>query len=178
MSVQTFGWILVAAFSTLSGALFVGFLTSKPWVMSRYLAGTMASLFIAEISVWSLPEGAYRLLTACLGACAMLLGYWIAAKRVLSREDPRVVPAITRAEGDRGSGHPATVYLTHGEPEAYDPIGWINQFREFDERGLCVDFQPHRRRGRGDCERRAGAVLPGAAYWPSIGLGDPAQNAS
>jgi protoheme ferro-lyase len=28
------------------------------------------------------------------------------------------------------------VYFTHGEPETYDPIGWINQFREFDEQGI------------------------------------------
>jgi len=25
------------------------------------------------------------------------------------------------------------VYFTHGEPATYDPIGWLNQFREFDE---------------------------------------------
>jgi protoheme ferro-lyase len=28
------------------------------------------------------------------------------------------------------------VYFTHGEPETYDPIGWINQFNEFDEQGI------------------------------------------
>ena len=27
----------------------------------------------------------------------------------------------------------AVIYFTHGEPETYDPIGWLNQFREFDE---------------------------------------------
>ena len=29
------------------------------------------------------------------------------------------------------------VYFTHGEPATYDPIGWINQFREFDEQGIA-----------------------------------------
>jgi protoheme ferro-lyase len=33
-------------------------------------------------------------------------------------------------------GHTAVVYFTHGEPETYDPIGWINQFNEFDEQGI------------------------------------------
>jgi protoheme ferro-lyase len=28
------------------------------------------------------------------------------------------------------------IYFTHGEPPTYDPIGWINQFREFDEQGI------------------------------------------
>ena len=28
------------------------------------------------------------------------------------------------------------VYFTHGEPEMYDPIGWINQFTEFDEQEI------------------------------------------
>jgi protoheme ferro-lyase len=26
--------------------------------------------------------------------------------------------------------------LTHGEPPTYNPIGWLNQFREFDEQGI------------------------------------------
>jgi sirohydrochlorin ferrochelatase len=29
------------------------------------------------------------------------------------------------------------VYFAHGEPETYDPIGWINQFNEFDEQGIA-----------------------------------------
>ena len=29
------------------------------------------------------------------------------------------------------------IYFTHGEPETYDPIGWINQFREFDEEHIA-----------------------------------------
>jgi sirohydrochlorin ferrochelatase len=33
-------------------------------------------------------------------------------------------------------GHAAVVYFTHGEPELYDPIGWINQFNEFDAQGI------------------------------------------
>jgi protoheme ferro-lyase len=27
--------------------------------------------------------------------------------------------------------------MTHGEPETYNPIGWINQFNEFDEQGIA-----------------------------------------
>lgn len=55
---------------------------------------------------------------------------------VLSREDPRPVPGLTRRAGDPGIGHTAVIYFTHGEPETYDPIGWINQFNEFDEQEI------------------------------------------
>jgi hypothetical protein len=46
------------------------------------------------------------------------------------------LPEIRRAPDDPGLGHIAVVYFTHGEPETYDPIGWINQFREFDEQRI------------------------------------------
>jgi sirohydrochlorin ferrochelatase len=65
-----------------------------------------------------------------------LAGYAWTARQVLSREDSRPVPALTRQRGDPGKGHIAVVYFTHGEPETYDPIGWINQFREFDEQKI------------------------------------------
>jgi protoheme ferro-lyase len=61
-------------------------------------------------------------------------------KIILTRDDPRPVPELTREAGDPGLGHTAVVYFTHGEPETYNPIGWINQFNEFDEQG--IDFIP------------------------------------
>jgi protoheme ferro-lyase len=64
------------------------------------------------------------------------VGYTLRAQAVLAREDSRVVPELTRALGDPGEGHVAVVYFTHGEPETFDPIGWLNQFREFDEQGI------------------------------------------
>ena len=51
-------------------------------------------------------------------------------------EDPQSLPPITRAKTDPGDGHTAVIYLTHGEPPTYNPIGWLNQFREFDEQGI------------------------------------------
>jgi protoheme ferro-lyase len=46
------------------------------------------------------------------------------------------LPELTRTPGDPGLGHTAVVYFTHGEPETYNPIGWINQFNELDEQGI------------------------------------------
>jgi hypothetical protein len=58
------------------------------------------------------------------------------ARRVLSREDGFPAPELTRRPDDPGLGHTAVVYFTHGEPETFDPIGWLNQFREFDEQKI------------------------------------------
>jgi len=62
----------------------------------------------------------------------------------LSREDTREVPALVREEGEPGDGHTAVIYFTHGEPETYDPIGWLNQFREFDSQGISFIPFPFR----------------------------------
>ncbi|MHA2074893.1 MAG: hypothetical protein ACW97X_09765, partial [Candidatus Hodarchaeales archaeon] len=63
----------------------------------------------------------------------LMIGYSLMTKRILSMNDDRFIPRIMRSKDDPGSGHTAVVYFTHGEPETYNPIGWINQFREFDE---------------------------------------------
>jgi len=60
----------------------------------------------------------------------------INTQRFLAQGDTREPPELTRAKGDPGDGHTAVVYFTHGEPETYNPIGWINQFNEFDEQDI------------------------------------------
>ncbi|HSV85824.1 MAG TPA: ferrochelatase [Levilinea sp.] len=72
-----------------------------------------------------------------LALAFFLAGYAWMTHIFLSRQDPRRVPAVTRAKDDPGKGHTAAIYFTHGEPPTYDPIGWINQFREFDEQGVA-----------------------------------------
>jgi protoheme ferro-lyase len=138
--VNTLRWLLIAALCLLLGIALVRFLTVHPLQMSLYLFLTCLLLFVSIAwlalgfkgkEMW----GAIPLALACFVA-----GYWLMTWRVLSREDDRPVPGITRAKGDPGDGHTAIVYLTHGEPETYDPIGWINTFREIDETG--VKFVP------------------------------------
>jgi sirohydrochlorin ferrochelatase len=81
----------------------------------------------------ALAQGTFLFIGALLCLASFVVGYYLTARRVLSREDERPLPALTRAQGDPGRGHVAVVYFTHGEPQTYDPIGWLNQFREFDE---------------------------------------------
>jgi protoheme ferro-lyase len=65
-----------------------------------------------------------------------LVGYSLQTKILLSRQDSRPVPELKRQKGDAGMGHTAVIYFTHGEPETYDSIGWLNQFREFDQQKI------------------------------------------
>jgi protoheme ferro-lyase len=105
--------------------------------MSAYLLlGTVTGF--ALIVFVALGFRGKRSLFIALGVVlvALLTGYLLRTETVLAREDDRAVPELTRVKGDPGDGHTAIVYFTHGEPETYDPIGWINQFNEFDEQDI------------------------------------------
>lgn len=130
-------WIVLCLPAFAGGWFFVAYLTVDPVQLSAALALALTCLFLAiGLVVWMFHG------RAIAGAVAVLLlgasvGYATNAAIVLGREDDRVVPALTRAPGDPGDGHTAVIYFTHGEPETYDPIGWLNQFREFDDQGIA-----------------------------------------
>ena len=128
-------WAGVIALSLLTGWLVVSYMTVPPLQMSAYLAGACFCL-AGLIALLTRFRG--RDLGIAIGVSLALLlgGYWANATVVLGREDSRRVPALTRKPGDPGKGFTAVVYFTHGEPETYNPIGWLNQFREFDEQGI------------------------------------------
>jgi sirohydrochlorin ferrochelatase len=129
--------ILLVVLSLGLGVAVVRYLTVHPLKMSQYLFLACVLLFLA-ISVIATQFGWPLILAAlAIGVLAFLAGYTYETRRFLSREDDRPVPAITRAKDDPGKGHTAIVYFTHGEPETFDPIGWINQFREFDHQGIA-----------------------------------------
>jgi sirohydrochlorin ferrochelatase len=129
-------WLFPLALSFAFGLLYVQFLTIHPLRMSRYLlAATLA--FVAAVASLVVGFQGWELLLAIpLALLSALAGYILMTRKVLSREDPRPIPKLTRSKGDPGLGHTAVIYFTHGEPETYDPIGWINQFNEFDEQGI------------------------------------------
>ena len=80
-------------------------------------------------------KAGYVAFPVILGVVFFISGYLINTKIFLSRQDSRVMGEISR-KSDGKKGHTAIVYFTHGEPETYNPIGWLNQFREFDEQGV------------------------------------------
>jgi protoheme ferro-lyase len=129
-------YILLSALSITFGILYVYYLTTHPLKMSRYLIGAGAAFFSVVVLVFAAFQGTQRWLAIGLALILMLAAYLVTARRVLDREDDRYVPELTRSMDDPGKGHTAVVYFTHGEPQLYDPIGWINQFKEFDEQKI------------------------------------------
>jgi protoheme ferro-lyase len=129
-------WILFLLLAILSGISFLKFLTVHPTRMNIHISLVWIFLF-GSLILFFRPEIFSQ---AWLGLLAwggfFLVGYSFQTKLFLSREDTRTVPLLTRQPDDPGKGHVAVIYFTHGEPETYDPIGWLNQFREFDEQKI------------------------------------------
>jgi protoheme ferro-lyase len=116
--------------------LYVKFLTVHPLKMSRYLFVATLALAAAAAATLIASEGFGLVIAISINLASAIVGYSVMTRVVLSREDPRQLPELTRAEEDPGLGHTAVIYFTHGEPETYDPIGWINQFKELDEHNI------------------------------------------
>jgi sirohydrochlorin ferrochelatase len=134
--VEYLKWLLLLGLSLSLGALLVIFLTVHPLRMTAYLlAGSFVFFGLVAVLVLGF-RGRLLLLAIPLSLILFLVGYIVTTRIFLAREDPRVVPELTREKGDPGLGHTAVIYFTHGEPETYDPIGWINQFNEFDEQRI------------------------------------------
>ncbi len=134
-------WVLLGLLGGGLGYLVVQYLIVHPLKMSTYL---LLSVVVAFALLYFLISGTFskKLLPVALivALAAFSTGYILQTKAFLAREDSRPIPALTREKGDPGDGHIAVIYFTHGEPETYDPIGWINQFNEFDRQG--IDFIP------------------------------------
>lgn len=129
-------WIGVILLSGMLGVLFVRFLSVHPLKMSLYLAGTLLSFFLLIVVIASQFDGWAIFVAILLSVGVFLVGHLTMTRLILNQDDSRSVPELTRQSGDQGQGHTAVVYFTHGEPQTYDPIGWINQFNEFDEQGI------------------------------------------
>ena len=126
--------LLVLISSALVGWFLVDFLTVHPLKMTLYLTYTLVGVVVLILWIFAIKRP--RWLAVLISIIGFLGGYSINTKIFLDREDSRFVPELTRKAEDVVEGHTAVVYFTHGEPETYDPIGWINQFREFDEQGI------------------------------------------
>ena len=133
---EIFNLILTSLLSILLGVSYVRFLTVHPLRIGLY--AFLSTLFLVSLigTIGMAFEGWGIALASGLSLLMFFAGYIGMTRRMLAREDPRPVPELTRQKGDPGLGHTAVIYFTHGEPETYDPIGWINQFKEFDEQKI------------------------------------------
>jgi sirohydrochlorin ferrochelatase len=126
-------WMLPVGLSFLLGVFLVKYLTVHPLQMSLYLFLSSLLLFLLLMVLVVGFKGSPLLIAMPMSLVFFVTGWSVMTYHVLAREDTRALPALTRAKGGPGDGHTAVIYLTHGEPETYDPIGWINTFREFDK---------------------------------------------
>ena len=129
-------WVTVVILAGLLGVLFVQYLSVHPLQMSFYLFAASAVLFALIVVLVKGFKRTALVIAIVVSLGVFLLGHYGMTKVILTRDDPRPVPELTRQPGDPGLGHTAIVYFTHGEPQTYNPIGWINQFNEFDEQGI------------------------------------------
>jgi protoheme ferro-lyase len=129
-------WLLAAVFAVLTGVFYVLYLTVHPLRMSlfMFLSTVSLALLVATIAIWF--RKAALAVVIPLSLILFVVGWWLMSLRFMATPDLRTSPELTRQPGDPDKGHTAVVYFTHGEPETYNPIGWVNQFREFDEQGI------------------------------------------
>jgi protoheme ferro-lyase len=130
-------WILLVFISSLGGIFILMYLTVHPLQMSLYLLLTCLSMFALGILILYAFNKKNLFVVIPVAVVFFLAGYLVSNAIFLSREDSRPLPVLTRQPGEPGDGHTAVIYFTHGEPETYDPIGWINQFREFDQEHIA-----------------------------------------
>jgi protoheme ferro-lyase len=126
-------WLAIVGLSLVFGVFTVQYPISMSWYLLALCTVLFALLVVLAVGF----RGKTLLVAIPLVLVLFAVGYLVMTRSFLAREDPRPVPELTRAPGDPGLGHTAVVYFTHGEPETYDPIGWINQFNEFDEQGIA-----------------------------------------
>jgi sirohydrochlorin ferrochelatase len=131
-----FKWIIIVSLAALLGGFFVRYLSVHPRQMGKYLFATCFVLFTLVVALIFGFRKTSLLVAILLSLGVFIVGHLSMTKIILARDDPRHVPELTRDPKDPGLGHTAVVYFAHGEPETYNPIGWINQFNEFDEQGI------------------------------------------
>jgi sirohydrochlorin ferrochelatase len=130
-------WASLVILAALLGFLVIEYMTVHPLRMSLFLFLTMLVAFVLILLLATVFAAQKTLLLALFVSLVVFsTSYILKTKAFLARSDARPIPELTRAKGDPGDGHTAVVYFTHGEPETYDPIGWINQFNEFDEQKI------------------------------------------
>jgi sirohydrochlorin ferrochelatase len=127
---------LCAFLSFITGWFLIDYLTIHPLKMSLFLILTVAAFIGVVFICFRIRQRRLRWLAMALSLATFLSGYMVHASIFLNQEDSRFVPQLTRYAGEKVTNHTAVIYFTHGEPETYNPIGWLNQFKEFDEQEI------------------------------------------
>lgn len=136
--------IIISVFSLGIGASTLQYLVAPPLTMSIYLIiTTVLSSFVVYITARSFKRRRI-LLGIPMFMVFFLVGFLVSNSIYLSQEEHSELPAITRSLSDKGDGHTAVIYFTHGEPPAYSAMPWIETFRELDADGVSFIPTPFR----------------------------------
>jgi len=123
-------WLLISLLGLGAGVFTLYYLAAPPLRMSLYLALALSAGFAAAALVaqsfteWLLPGG--------LALVCFVIGYISAVALFLAQRETHHLPVLTRQPGEAGQGHTAVIYFTHGEPQAYSPLPWLETFHELD----------------------------------------------
>ena len=129
-------WALLGVLSFALGWCLVRYLSVPPRQMRAYLAIVLTLLLLLVATLAFGVETKRLLLAGLFGLVCFVAGYAAVTHQVLSMTSDVPLPEITRQKDDPGDGHTAVIYLTHGEPETYSPMGWITMFHELDDTGV------------------------------------------
>jgi protoheme ferro-lyase len=138
---EIISWVVIAGVSLLVGICLVEYLTVHPLQMSWYLLLVCLFTFGIVLLLMLNFTGWQRLFALGASLIFALAGYWGMTWWLHRLKESEPLPVLKRATSDPGAGHIAVIYLAHGEPETYDPVGWLHTFNEFDESG--VRFIPY-----------------------------------
>ncbi len=132
---------IIAVLAFLAGYFFIKYLIVDPAIMNYFLVIT---ILLAVGIVFFLTRFSKKR-NLCISVISLsvlfLCGYALATNQMMNMPEEENAPLLTRSTEDPGKGHTAVIYISHGEPVTYDPIVWINQFKELEETG--VPFVPH-----------------------------------
>jgi protoheme ferro-lyase len=148
-------WLVVGLLAGLIGYFTLQYMVAPPLQTSLFLALGLVSLFILIVFAAKFFHDWQYLWISLLGLASFALSYQIANYAYFSQTETRTLPPITRAVTGAGGGttsdlapesdgHTAIVYFTHGEPQAYSPMPWIETFHELDADGVSFIPKPFR----------------------------------
>ncbi len=131
--VSTISAAIISGF--LAGWYYVAVMTTHPLKIFRK---TIVFSFLLFICVLNLAFSIFCnswVFVLVLNFIFFIIGYLIKSRIFLSRKEKEKLPEII-PDNLKSKEHTAIIYFTHGEPETYEPMGWLNQFREFDEQKI------------------------------------------
>jgi protoheme ferro-lyase len=136
-------WTAIAVASVILGVGVVQYLVCPPLEMALSLLLCVGLTVGLALVVLLGVRGRARLLAVGVVLVGFLAGYLAATTVFLGTDEERDLPELAVPAPDQRD-HAAVIYFTHGEPQAYSPLPWLETFRELDADGASFIPTPFR----------------------------------